>query len=275
MAHITPESAVTLTAAGATSSASTGTTLTSGSAHTKGSWTQLTSSIPSDVVGLYLSVTTPSNYVYFLDLSVGSGNSIVLENLHWITRPNFSPGIVYLPLALPAGEPLYARISSRASSATVNVIAHCVRSSFNTSRAYALGTSYGATVGSSSGTVVDPGAVGDTKGSWTEITSSTSRTIRSLLICAAQGYEPAAYPASYGNINWLIDIGVGGAGSETILIPDLTTMTCSTSDGFDVRWMGPFDVTIPAATRIAIRCQCDYVADANTRLIRFALIGFD
>lgn len=274
MAHMTPESSTTITAAGIATASSSGTLLTaSASAHTKGSWTQLTASIPSDVVGVWLNFQTLDTYRYFLDLSVGSGNVVVAENLYFTARINFGLHGVFLPLSLPAGEPLYARISAGTGSKTCYLTAHLVRASFNTSRALSRGVGYGATVASTSGVTVDPGAVANTKGSWTQIVASTTNAIRSLIVCVGQGYD--TYPAIYGTQRWLFDVAVGAGGSEVVLLGDLPAACNSTSDTIQQNWYGPFDVSIPAATRIAIRCQSDVVTDASTRLLRFVVIGFD
>jgi hypothetical protein len=274
MAHLTPESAVTIVTGGADTANSRGTAVTSSaSSNTKGSWAQITSSIPSDVVGVWLNWQYMDTYRMFMDLSVGSGNSIVVNDLYLVTRINMGVPGVFLPLALPAGEPLYARVSAASGTKTIYVTAHFVCGSFNTSRAYSRGTTYGATVASTSGVTVDPGAVGDTKGSWTQITASTTNTIRSLLIAVGQGYD--TYPAVYGTQEWLFDVGIGAAASEQVLIANLPACSDSSSDTINQHWYGPFDVTIPASTRIAIRCQSDVVSDASTRLLRFTAVGFD
>jgi hypothetical protein len=272
MAYLTPESAVSISSAGANTVTSAGTLLTSGATNTKGSWTQLSASLPGDIVGVWLNFQAPNSYRYFLDLAVGAGYTVVINDLYLVTRANMGVPGVFLPLALPAGEPLYARVSSASATRTVSVAANFVLASCNTSRPYARGVTLGATVASTSGVTIDPGASANTKGAWTQIANPTGYTIRSLLIAVGQGYD--TYPAAYGTQGWLIDVGVGSAGSEVVLIPNLPACSDSSSDTINQHWYGPFDVTIPAASRIAIRCQCS-VNTANVRLLRFTVTGFD
>ena len=114
---------------------------------------------------------------------------------------------------------------------------------------------------------MDPGATANTKGSYAEITSSTSYDTRMLLIAfGGQGNLIRT------NCRWLVDIATGSAGSETVIIADLAVGSHNIGDNVLPAYIGPIPVHIPAGTRIAARCQCD-ITDATDRLMDIALYG--
>ncbi|MGH8575011.1 MAG: hypothetical protein ACREX8_20940, partial [Gammaproteobacteria bacterium] len=70
---------------------------------------------------------------------------------------------------------------------------------------------------------------------------------------------------------WLIDIGVGAAGSEEVLIADFRVQ--ATASETLVPGSTPvFRVTIPEGFRLAVRAQC-LTNDATDRLLSCVLYG--
>lgn len=99
----------------------------------------------------------------------------------------------------------------------------------------------------SQGTAVTP-AVGS-KGSWAEAIASLSNDTFGLLICISGNN------ASGASRNTVIDIGIGTAGNEIVLIPDLIGgNAASYAIGGSGLWYF-FPVAIPAGTRVAVRAQ--------------------
>lgn len=98
------------------------------------------------------------------------------------------------------------------------------------------------------GTAVTP-AVGS-KGSWAQVFASLDFDTFGLLICINGNSASAA------SRNTVIDIGVGGSGSEIVLIPDLIAGNAIgyTTMGGGGLWYY-FPVAIPAGTRLSIRAQ--------------------
>lgn len=87
------------------------------------------------------------------------------------------------------------------------------------------------------------------KGSWTQVFSSLANETYGLLICVNTNTTSAA------SRNTVIDIGIGGAGSEIVLVPDLIG---GNAIGFTTNGGGLwyyFPVFIPAGTRVAVRAQ--------------------
>lgn len=130
-----------------------------------------------------------------------------------------------------------------------------------------LGVIGGSLVGGGGGPTPDPlrmrqssgpisvtaGETAHTKGAWTELISSTTHTSSQLVFAA--GLSQASQ-----NSAALVDIGVGPAGSEVLIIENLPCgMAASNSN-----WQVPLPVEVPAGSRIAIRFQCDFAGKVGT-----------
>src|SRR5262249_53937045 len=83
------------------------------------------------------------------------------------------------------------------------------------------------------------------KGSWSTLISSTSEDVCALLITITSSITARSF---------LIDIGVGGAGSETVIVPNLPF---STGDAFSNFWSILVPVSIAAGSRIAVRSEAN------------------
>lgn len=97
------------------------------------------------------------------------------------------------------------------------------------------------------GTAMTP-AVGS-KGSWVQVIASLSEAAYGLLICINNNNVSA------GSRNSVVDIGIGAAASEIVLIPDLIA---GNAVNYNVNGGGLwyyFPVLLPAGTRIAARAQ--------------------
>lgn len=85
-------------------------------------------------------------------------------------------------------------------------------------------------------------ATAHTKGSYAELIASTSFDAAGLLIM---------YTAASADLSYLLDVAIGAAASEVIVVPDL--LFCA-EDRLTSWFFLPCE--IPASTRIAARCQC-------------------
>lgn len=92
-----------------------------------------------------------------------------------------------------------------------------------------------------------------TKGAWSELVASTPFAV-TMVVVSAQGMS-----TSTAATDGLLDIGIGAAASETVLIPDLGVGFCSVTRQEQKRWT--FPVAIPAGTRIAARLQSLIASD--------------
>jgi len=104
-------------------------------------------------------------------------------------------------------------------------------------RSETFGTTSGTTT--HGGTSVTGSATANTKGSYTQIASSTSFDATAIMV---------NIDAQFTDTNYLMDIAVGGAGSEVIVIPDLMF---AQQAGKSIAPIIP--ICIPAGSRIAAR----------------------
>jgi hypothetical protein len=96
---------------------------------------------------------------------------------------------------------------------------------------------------------VTAGATAHTKGSWTQLISSTTYDAYGIWI----GIDGVHVSAAVSN--YLVDIGVGPAGSEQVIIPNLNVWGAdATAAGLNPHQFW-FPVYIPAGSRIAARSQ--------------------
>ena len=238
-------------------------------AHTKGAWVELIASTGGAAVGVLLTITNWSNgnVDYLIDLGTGAAasESVKIPNIYF-RGPGSSIPIsvksIFVPLSIAASTRVALRCQSEAGSATlrcqVTVITGATASAFGTV------TAYGVVAASSDATQIDPGAVAHTKGSWVELTASSS-AIDGLLVIVGNDFN--VVPAT---TNWLIDIGTGAAASEVVLLGNLPS-TCGTVEtGTMLFFYVP--ISLAAGTRIAARCQCDRTV-ASERILNIAVYG--
>jgi hypothetical protein len=100
---------------------------------------------------------------------------------------------------------------------------------------------------SAMGTAVTP-AVGS-KGSWAQVFASLDHDTYGLLVNINSNTDSAA------SRNTVLDIGVGAASSEIVLIPDLIAGNANIYTGFGSGIWYYFPISIPAGTRVAVRAQ--------------------
>jgi hypothetical protein len=108
---------------------------------------------------------------------------------------------------------------------------------------------------SSAGVTVTASATAHTKGGWSQLVANTGA--RSLGILIALDNTAVANTAT----SMLLDIGIGGAGSEQVLIPDLAAgyvLGEAVSNTFCAYF---FPLFIPAGSRLAARCQAQIASD--------------
>jgi hypothetical protein len=102
------------------------------------------------------------------------------------------------------------------------------------------------------GDVLGSPSSANTKYSWVELIASTSFPASGLIVTI--GYRNVA--------NFLIDVGIGAAGSEITIINDLLA-SIMTGTGLAKASSMFFPISIPAGTRIAARCQSSSTSNKN------------
>lgn len=212
--------------------------------HTKGPWTEIIASTADAATGFMLALPNNSgnnlNRATLLDVALGAAGSevVLLENMvHGSTNAQSQ----WIPLPLPAGARVSARIQSVVVSHTLAVGVVPARAYSGAPRqTFGIAASYGADTANSTGTVVQ---------TLTELVASTDRrTSRigvSMGVALTGGGATATVSAA---------IKVGPSGSEvTVLSFQVETTSAETilwpqQTGLYDNW----DVSIPAGSRISM-----------------------
>lgn len=204
-----------------------GTDVTPGVSGAKGSWVELSSSLPTDADGLVLS---PGHWntsmVRSFDIGVGASGSevaIVRDILNPVTNSQASVRIP-IPVAIPRGT----RVSIRAAQQTdatariVTVSCNVIPPSGLTPKCRGSIITLNCDDETKSGTFYatnycDGGGTPSTKGAWTELTSSCPRDTTLALIALVTHPSSGSY-----SVYKSVDLGVGGSGSEAAVLSDVT-----------------------------------------------------
>lgn len=251
-------------------SASQGTALTApGANNTKGAWLQLTASLAQSAGRIMIGAESSGLADTLVDIGVGAASSeqVILENLVFSGRNELFNGYTF-DYPIPAGSRVAARFQTTNTSISLYLIVLVGTGHFLSGAPHRKVTVYGANTADSGGTSVDPGGTAHTKGSYSEITASTTRRIRKLHIGVGnQGNNVRSYA------EYLLDIAIGAASSEQVIIPDIPLIGAQ-NEVIASNVGTSFMVDIPAGTRIAARAQCS-ITDATDRLVDLTIHGED
>lgn len=239
-------------------------------AHSPGAWVVLDSSLAVDAHAVDISfrnATSTSGADTSTILEIGTGGSgsetvwaQVLVGYGSIAALFTVPGI------LAAGTRVVARLRSIRLGATHNSIGFAFMSGAGKSVAPGAPVSMGIDTANSRGVVLTaPGSL-NTKGAWTEIEDATPADFGALAVSmqGAGGTAMASSPV-------LVDVGIGAAGAESVLIGDLCLVGTSGEEFTYHRgcMRRTFGVDVPAGSRLSAR----YARAASGNAIDLALVG--
>ena len=247
---------------------SRGTVIATGGVNVKGGYAELISSTPFDAHGMMIHLGGGNPYRGLADIAVapqGGTPTVFIHNLHIDAVSANVMASFHFPISIPERSQMWARLQGSNGLAVFAIAGHLYGGGFADISPLAKVTTYGANTSDSGGTAIDPGGTAGVKGSWVQITSNTTSPIVKLVI--AIGGDTNSVRA---RTSWLFDIGVGAPGSESVLQNNIPLIF---DDAYIYpRVIGPFDISIPAASRIAIRAQCTNT-DATDRLFDAVLYG--
>ncbi len=210
------------------------------------SYTQLSASTPCDAVLVEFMVANHSANFSDVTFAVGGSGSEQPIVTHLIAC-NVSLSESYLlPIHIPAGSRLSCKNNDGNSS---DVAVRLFDGSFTHTEGYAGAEAVGY-VTNDKGTALTPPGSADTKSSYIQLVASTSRDYAGFLV---QFDDQAA--SSFAGEQFHVDIAIGGAGSEQIIIGDIQVHTNSAQGKAFRRIYGPYMIPIPSGTRIAARIQ--------------------
>lgn len=234
----------------------------SGTPHAVGSWTEVVSSLANDVGAVRImilsntnSANTDTSILMNLGIGVGGAEATVLPNLGigwWqLNSIGHRSHEWTFPIFIPRGSRVAAQIQSVVASKTAQVrfeffpLIEGLRPSDKI-------VTIGADTATSRGVVLtQPGAI-NTKSAWTQITAGTTEPFGALGLSVQGGSDN-----NQSSCSWLLDIGVGSGGNETVVVANVFGFMNSTE------WLAIESPTlfslsnIPAGSRLACRYQVD------------------
>lgn len=240
-----------------------GTILDTGTtANAKGAWVPISASTPRAYDALSVLMFRPVGISQMLvDIGIGASGSetVLIPDLYWPWGKSAFYGCLYtLPVHVPGGSRLAGRAQSdrtNADKVDVIVYGHALGSDKPmTQRVLTLGVDSGAT----KGVTLDPGTTAHTKpSSWTEITAATPAQFHGIVVGLGQdGLSQAP------NGEALVDIALGSAGSETVLVENLAASSHVGSDAY-FPTVHPVPVNVPAGARLSARAQSSDTGSAR------------
>ncbi|MCI0564362.1 MAG: hypothetical protein MN733_38305, partial [Nitrososphaera sp.] len=238
--------------------------------HIKGSWVQLIASTtyPAKMAYIALDGNGAAGPDFLVDIGVGAAASevVVFPNLICGSAGNRQIKFMYLfPCDIPAGSRISAR--SQGNPGSGNPVSAQVMLAHSGMFPNLMGThvkEYGIDTSLTLATSVQSSASINVKGSYAQVTASTSFHMKGLVI-AQQSENVTAV-----NVNSLLDVAIGGAGVEQIIISNYGIQKQNSGECFEVRSLiHPIPVSIPAGSRIAIRTQSDQASSTA----RFGFYG--
>lgn len=222
-------------------------------AHTKGSYFELTAATTADAVGLLVVGHRASgNSRYLCDIALGGEGSEInmVENLIFYgTSQAICLNSYFIPMNIPAGS----RISTRSQSSiggVANLHVCCDLLMKDGSDGLSKIETWGANTGDTGGARVTPSGTANTKGAWAELIASTARDVTMVSFGMVQ------VVAGLSDTENLMEFGIGAEASETVLIPNIPSIAENATDilagpgGYSL-----LPVDIPAGSRISARTQ--------------------
>lgn len=245
--------------------------MSASSANTKGSWVTLLSSLAAPASWFNIGInqiTSAGDRGALMDIAIGGAGSETIVAANLIIGYRNHHGTLF-PLHIPAGSTVRARFATPLSFMNFAVAATAYIGEPDSGLSVpGRITTYGADTANSGGTLVTPSASMGVKGTWAQLTASTTSPIHALMVLV-QSSTSTPPDARYA-----IDIGVGGSGSETVVLPDhfVWTEDSPVSVYPQSPEFCPRSFNIPAGVRVAARCAV--TSGSITTPIEVAVYGF-
>ena len=228
-------------------------------AHTKSTWLELSAATPFHASGFILqhsggSAGEPS----FLDIGIGAAAAevVILPNVITDTRrPANWVVSCYYPIPIAVGSRVAMRGQVAVASDPITVIMTLVGGGFWSddpllgASAEVLNLDFTTTRILNSPTA----AANNVKGGWVELIAATAFSSRWAVFYMTNRNRAAISGAFYR-----LDIGIGAAASEVVLIPDVSANSTTGTDVISNTLLGPFWVPIPEGSRLAYRYQASF-----------------
>lgn len=256
------------TEGGALTASSLATVLTSGGGiGTKGAYVQLIASTTYAAKGIIVEITgNAAGFLDIVDIAVGAGGSEVVllpDLLGGQATTVICTNRYFFPCSIPAGTRISARNAGSINGTTVQVAVQLLHAGMLDGGYGNIVKAYGVDTANAVGTLVTGNASANTKGSYSQLTASTSQTIEAMVVALTE--HATITPSKWQ----LVDIAVGAGGSEVVVLSNLQFAQQDSGDNFYELVSGPFPCNIPAATRLSARLQ----GDTGSQVFKLAVYG--
>lgn len=244
------------------------------SANTKAaSYTTIVASTAIDAAGIWVFAvqqqSTANDIIFDIAIGAAASETIILADLKIDsgTNANACVSTYYFPIEIPAGVRLSGRCASTTGANTTKVSVALMTKGISETSGLAIVDTYGANAADSGGVSIDPGGSANTKGTWVQVTASTTRDHVALVL--GIGNQVNGVRSTFG---WMVDIGIGASPNEKVLIGDIPLAASTNGDLIQPGALGPFFVSVPAGSRLSARAQCSGT-DATDRLFDVLIYG--
>lgn len=237
------------------------------SANSDGAWVQLIAATTIEASEMLLTSTTTGQSGVdtsgLLDIYIGDGSQNPVAPLvddfqiGYLLNAAGAAGIKQgfrLPVRVPFGVEVIARVRSATASRTYPIRLDLVGGIPGVNLpAFHRCRTYGAVTATSRGTALATPGGNNAKGAWTELSAAVTETIYGVGVGPAGNWLPG-----FGTIGFFYDIGVGSAGNEVVVVPDMTFWTFSSEivgEDWPAGRFAPLMRPIAAGERLVARQQ--------------------
>lgn len=236
-----------------------------GSANTKGSWSQVTASLPHDAYGFWLTMagtaTSATSTDGLLDIGIGAGGSevVLVPDLlaGWLGTPTQGPRTLFIPIFITKGTRVAVRNQGVLAGDTVDCMFHFKSGDpANRGQLFSGCDAYGIVSASSAGLAHTPGNTG-AESTWASIGSTTSKSYGAIMPLI-QSSNTTTTAIAY---HW--ELGIG-----SVTLAEWYYMG-NTGEYLN----GPFP-SEPAAVNIASGAQLQVRAEASGTAIAFDVAAY-
>ena len=247
------------------------TIVASATPYTKGTFVSMINSTPFDGLLYVQPFRESAAGRKLIDIGIGVTGDVLWENLpNQATslgyRSNFNTAFSF-PTLIPQGSVVRARCSASTGSTQLYLKAYLLPLTHDRLDYPSIVHTYGADTASCEGLAIDPGGTVETKGDYTEITSATTHPYQGFRFALSVSNE-----YSIDNYTWHLDIALGAASSEQVIISNYRASSGSTHDQITPRFSPIFPITIPEGTRVAARASCSG-NDSLNRMVDIIFYG--
>jgi hypothetical protein len=225
--------------------------------NTKGSYVELVASTARPATGIRVYIRQVTSSVLgsgvMADIAIGGAGSevVIIENLKINLGQQAGDGIYawFLPINIPEGVRISAAVQSSETIQDVSIFVQLFDSSFRTGSMGSKVIAIGDDTATTNGSIIDPGASQNTKGAYTEINASTSVDLYGFNYSLGTNLSAS----TGGNLGFLVDIAVGSAGNEEVIVGDIGMCINNREQNSYNSFYS--DIAIPSGSRISARAQ--------------------